>query len=268
MRVGLVQCAPVLGDVAGNLELCLAALAEAHAVRCDLVVFPECALSGYMFAARGDAEAAAVRVDGEQIRQLLEACGELRLHSVIGVLATGDDQLWNTALLLGPRGLIGRYDKTHIPSLGADSYVTAGRGPYEVYPTAIGRIGLQICYDWRFPEVTRSLALAGADVVVMPTCSPASSSELADFVPRTRAVENAVFFVMVNRIGPDGPADFLGRSQVVDPGGRVLVDAGDREGLVTADIDVSEARSKDREQGDGLYELAIMTDRRPDLYRL
>jgi 5-aminopentanamidase len=268
MRVGLVQCSPVLGDVAGNLDRCLASLTEAHGERCDLVVFPECALSGYMFPARRDAEAAAVRVDGEAIRQLLAACRERRLHCVIGVLVVQDDQLWNTALLLGPDGLIGRYDKTHIPPLGADSYVAAGQGPYQVHPTALGRIGLQICYDWRFPEVTRTLALAGADLVVMPTCSPASSSELADYVPRTRAVENAVFFVMVNRIGPDGPADFLGRSQVVDPSGRVVVDAGDREGLVTADIDVSEASSKDREQGDGLFELAIMTDRRPDLYRL
>jgi predicted amidohydrolase len=268
MRVGLIQCSPVLGDVAGNLERCLGFLAEAHGEGCDLVVFPECTLSGYMFTDRVDAEAAAVRVDGEQIQQLLEACRRLQLHCVIGVLAVENAQLWNTALLLGPDGLIGRYDKTHIPPLGADSYVAAGQGPYQVHPTAIGRIGLQICYDWRFPEVTRTLALAGAEVVVMPTCSPASSSELADYVPRTRAVENAVFFVMVNRIGPDGPADFLGRSQVVDPGGRVVVDAGDREGLVIADIDVSEARSKDREQGDGLFELAIMTDRRPDLYQL
>jgi predicted amidohydrolase len=268
VRVGLVQCSPVLGDVEGNLERCLGYLREAGADGCDLVVFPECALSGYMFPGREDAEAAAVRLDGEQIRLLTDACHHLVLHCVIGVLVTENGQLWNTALLLGPEGLIGRYNKTHIPPLGADSYVAAGLGPYDVHSTTLGRIGLQICYDWRFPEVTRSLALAGADVVVMPTCSPASSSELADYVPRTRAVENAVFFVMVNRIGPDGPTDFLGRSQVVDPGGRVVVDAGDRVGLVTADIEVSEARSKNREQGDGLFELAIMTDRRPDLYRL
>jgi predicted amidohydrolase len=268
MRVGLVQCAPVLGDVEGNLARCLAYLAEARGLGCDLVVFPECALSGYMFDSRAAAEAAAVPVDGEAVGQLIDECRKLSVHCVIGVLVTGGDQLWNTALLVGPDGLIGRYDKTHIPPLGADQYVTPGNGPYQVHPSAVGRIGLQICYDWRFPEVTRSLALEGADVVVMPTCSPASSSALADYVPRTRAVENAVFFVMVNRIGPDGPADFLGRSQVVDPAGQVLVDARDGEGIVTADIDVEQARDKDREQGDGAFALAIMTDRRPDLYRL
>jgi predicted amidohydrolase len=268
MRVGLAQCAPVPGDVNVNLERCLGHLTEAHEAGCDLVVFPECALSGYMFTTRAAARAAATDIDGEAIRRLADACRTLRLHCVIGVLVVRDDLLWNSALLLGPDGLIGRYDKTHIPPLGADNYVVAGAGPYVVYSTDIGRIGLQICYDWRFPEVTRSLALAGADLVVMPTCTPALATELADFVPRTRAVENAVFFVMVNRIGPEAQVDFLGRSQVVDPDGRVLVDAGIREGLVTADIDVQKARTKDREQGDGLYDLAIMTDRRPELYRL
>lgn len=268
MRVGLAQCAPVLGDVSGNLERCLAYLSEAREKGCALVGFPECALSGYMFDFRVDAEAAAVPVDGDVVGQLLAACHRLGLHCVVGVLLKRDGRLWNTSLLLGPDGLVGRYDKTHIPALGVDNYVVAGEGPYGVHTTALGRIGLQICYDWRFPEVTRSLALAGADVVMMPTCSPAASSELADYVPRTRAVENAVFFAMINRTGPDGGVDFLGRSQVVDPGGRVLVDAGDREGLVTADIDIHQARSKDREQGQGLYELPIMADRRPDLYRL
>lgn len=268
MRVGLVQCAPSLGDVEGNLERCLGYLAAAHEQGCDLVVFPECTLSGYMFDAAADAQAAAVAIDGDAVGQLIERCRELRLHCVIGVLVRDGDELWNTALLIGPEGLIGRYDKTHIPPLGVDQYVSAGKGPYQVHATAIGRIGLQICYDWRFPEVTRSLALQGADVVVMPTCSPASSSELADYVPRTRAVENAVYFVMVNRMGPDGSADFLGRSQVVDPAGRVIVDAADVEGIVTAEIDVVQARDKDRDQGDGAFALAIMTDRRPELYQL
>jgi predicted amidohydrolase len=268
MRVGLAQCEPVLGDVAGNLERVLGYLSAADDEGCDLVVFPECALSGYMFASRAEAQAAAVPVDGDEVKALLEACHEHMVHCVIGVLVRVADELWNTALLLGPDGLIGRYDKTHIPPLGADNYVVPGQGPYQVHASTIGRIGLQICYDWRFPEVTRSLALAGADLVVMPTCSPATSSELAGYVPRTRAVENAIFFVMVNRVGPDGGVDFLGRSQVVDPEGHVLIDAGDRAGLVTVDIDVDQARRKEREQGDGLYELAIMADRRPELYQL
>jgi predicted amidohydrolase len=268
MRVGLVQCAPVLGDVAGNLARCVSYLSEAHHSGCDLVVFPECALSGYMFTSAVDAREAAVAADGDEVARLREECRRLNLHCVLGVLVSEDQRLWNTAVLLGPDGLIGRYDKAHVPPLGVDNFVVPGRRPFEVFSTPVGRLGLQICYDWRFPEVTRSLALAGADVVVMPTCSPAASSELADYLPRARAVENAVFFVMANRIGLDGSTEFVGRSQVVDPDGHVLVDARDREGLILADVDVEQARAKNREQGQGLYELAIMSDRRPDLYRL
>ncbi|MDQ1735293.1 MAG: 5-aminopentanamidase [Pseudonocardiales bacterium] len=268
MLVGLAQLATVAGDVTANLERCLLALHEAHEAGCQLVVFPECALSGYMFSDRATALAAAVTADGDVVATLVGGCSSLRLYCVIGVLLTDGERLWNSALLIGPDGVVGRYDKTHVPQLGVDNFVEAGNRPYEVHETAIGRLGLQICYDWRFPEVTRTLALAGAELVAMPTCSPSSSAELADYIPRTRAVENAIFFVMVNRVGAEGPADFAGRSQAVDPDGRVLVDAGGRVGLVLVELDLDLARNKDRDQGDGLYQLHLMKDRRPDLYRL
>lgn len=266
MRIGLAQTAPILGDVEGNLGCCLDYLAQAQEAGCQLVIFPECALSGYMFEDLAHARSSAVTVDGEVIQRLLVECNRRSLHCVIGVLVSRDEQLWNSSILIGPEGIIGSYDKTHIPQLGVDKYVVPGRGPYQVHQTAIGRIGLQICYDWRFPEVTRALALEGAELVVMPTCSPSSSNELFDYIPRTRAVENAVFFAMVNRIGVEGGVSFLGRSQVVDPEGRCLVEAGDQVGLVMVDVDIDQARSKDRDQGNGLYQLQIMKDRRPELY--
>ena len=267
MRIGLAQMAPVLGDVEGNLACCVSYLSQAHEQGCQLIVFPECALSGYMFDDLAHAQSSAVSVEGDVVRRLVGECSRLSLYCVMGILVLRDGDLWNSSILIGPEGIIGSYDKTHIPQLGVDRFVVPGWGPYRVYETAIGRIGLQICYDWRFPEVSRSLALEGAELIVMPTCSPWPSIELAEYIPRTRAVENAVFFAMVNRVGSEKDAIFLGRSQVVDPEGRRLVDAGDREGLVTVDVDVAEARSKDRDQGDGLYQLQIMKDRRPELYR-
>ncbi len=215
MRIGLAQTAPRLGDVAGNLDEVLLVLGRSHEQGCALVLFPECALSGYMF----EDAAAAIAVPGHEMTRLVQACHDLRLHCVIGVLQQRDGLLWNTAQLVGPDGIVGGYDKTHIPQLGVDRFVQPGKGPYAVHDTPLGRIGLQICYDWCFPEVTRSLALQGAELVAMPTCSPLSSRQLADHLPRTRAVENAVFFAMANRVGVEGPATFLGHSQVVDPGG-------------------------------------------------
>ncbi len=266
MRVGLAQTAPRLGDLQFNLAVCLDHLELAKEQGCELVAFPECALSGYMFEDRDSAVASAIPLAGDQTAQLTERCRRLELHCVVGALLLCDDQLWNSALLIGPQGLIGRYDKTHIPPLGVDRFVMPGQGPYEVHETAIGRIGMQICYDWRFPEVTRTLALAGADVVVMPTASPVSSREMADFIPRTRALENAVFFVMASRVGTEGGASFLGHSQVVDPSGNRLVEADDQERFVVADVEMGEARRKDRAQSGGLYSLRILQDRRPDLY--
>lgn len=268
MRIGLAQTAPRLGDVAGNLDVVLLLLGRARERGCDLVVFPECALSGYMFNDPVSAAAAAVTLPGPQLTRLVEACRVLQVHCVLGLLERRGGLLWNSSLLIGPQGVVGSYDKTHIPQLGVDRFVTPGQGPYAVHDTPLGRIGLQICYDWRFPEVTRSLALQGAELVAMPTCSPTSSRELADHLPRTRAVENAIFFAMANRVGVEGPATFLGHSQVVGPGGERLVLGDEEEALLVCDVDLVQARAKDREQGDGLYRLDIMNERRPELYAL
>jgi len=268
MRIGLAQTAPRLGDVAGNLDEVLLLLGQAREQGCDLVLFPECALSGYMFEDRAAAAAAAVTERGPELARLVEACRSLRVHCVLGLLEQRDGLLWNSSRLIGVDGVAGSYDKTHIPQLGVDRFVEPGKGPYAVHDTQLGRIGLQICYDWRFPEVTRSLALQGAELVAMPTCSPASSHELADHLPRTRAVENAIFFAMANRVGVEGAATFLGHSQVVGPGGDRLVHGGEAEALVVCDVDLAQARAKSREQGDGLYRLDIMNERRPELYAL
>ncbi len=266
MRIGLAQTNPRLGDVPGNLDEVLVLLARARGLGCDLVVFPECALSGYLFEDRVAATAAAVTVPGPEMTRLLGACGSLRVHCVLGLLEQRDGLLWNSSRLIGPEGIVGCYDKTHIPQLGVDRFVEPGQGPYAVHDTPLGRIGLQICYDWRFPEVTRSLALQGAELVAMPTCSPSSSRELADHLPRTRAVENAIFFAMANRVGVEGQVTFLGHSQVVGPGGDRLVRGDESEALLVCDLDLAQARAKNREQGDGLYRLDIMNERRPELY--
>jgi predicted amidohydrolase len=267
MRVGVVQTDPQLGDVAGNLRRCIERLEEAAESGCALVVFPECALSGYMFDDAATAARAAIDVPGAETGALLEACARLELHCVIGVLERAGATLLNTALLLGPRGLVGAYRKSHIACIGVDRFTTPGEEHYEVFDTPVGRIGLQICYDWRFPEITRVLALAGAEIVAHPTNSPVAARELVDYVPRTRAVENAVYFVTANRVGSEGGATFFGCSQVVDPFGAVIALADDAgESLIVADVDLELAREKTKEPGAGQYAVRLFADRRPELY--
>jgi predicted amidohydrolase len=267
MRVGIVQTDPQLGDLEGNLRRCIERLEEAAASGCALVVFPECALSGYMFDDAATAARAAIDVPGLETGSLLAACARLELHCVVGVLERAGATLLNTALLLGPRGLVGAYRKSHIARIGADCFTTPGEERYEVFDTPVGRIGLQICYDWRFPEITRVLALDGAEIVVHPTNSPVAARDLADYVPRTRAVENAVYFLTANRVGSEGGATFFGCSQAVDPFGRVIALADEAsESLIVAEVDLALAREKTKEPGGGQYAVRLFADRRPELY--
>jgi 5-aminopentanamidase len=266
IRVAVVQSAPKLGDIEGNLARCLAELERAAGAGCDLVVFPECALSGYMFASAADARRCAQPVPGRHTDALAEQCARGMLHCVLGVLETDGDLLRNTAVLIGPGGLIGRYRKSHIACIGADCFTVPGDEPYAVHETPIGRIGLQVCYDWRFPEITRVLALQGAEVIAHPTNSPVPARELAEFITRARAAENAVFFLMANRCGRERGTDFFGWSQIVDPNGRRLAEAGDDETVITAELNLELAREKTKEPDPGGYHVSLFGDRRPDLY--
>jgi predicted amidohydrolase len=253
-------------DVEANLSRCLASLDEAATAGCHLAVFPECALTGYMI---DDAEAAhqcAEPIPGPSTDALAEACARTGIHCVVGMLEADGDALRNTAVLLGPDGLLGRYRKSHIACIGVDRFTAAGTEPYEVFDTPIGRIGLEICYDWRFPEISRVLALEGADIIAHPTNSPVQAREVAEFMTRARAAENAVFFITANRCGEEGGTSFFGWSQIVDPNGRRIAEAGPGEALVFADLDLELARAKTREPGAGGYAVRLFDDRRPELY--
>ncbi|HEU4450481.1 MAG TPA: carbon-nitrogen hydrolase family protein [Gaiellaceae bacterium] len=263
----MAQTEPRLGDPDRNVETCLARLEEAAAAGCALVLLPECATSGYMFASEDEAARFAEEIPGPAVEALAGACARHGLHCVAGVLERDGDSLRNTAVLVGPDGLLGRYRKSHLPFLGVDRFVTPGDEPPEVYDTPVGRLGIVICYELRFPEPSRTLALGGAELVLHPTNWPAAVRPLADFLTRARAAENRVFLVTANRVGTERGVEFFGRSQVVDPLGDRLVEAGDREErLLLAEIEPAEAREKDRVLVPGEYELHLFGDRRPELY--
>jgi predicted amidohydrolase len=266
VRVTVVQSAPRLGDIDGNLAACVAYLDRAAATESDLVVFPECALSGYMLSDERSARACADGIPGQLTEALGAACQRTGLHCVAGMLETEGRALYNTAVLIGPEGVIGRYRKSHIASIGVDCFTVPGIEPYEVFDTPVGRIGLQICYDWRFPEITRVLALEGAEMIVHPTNSPVPAREIAEYITRARAVENAVFFVTANRCGSESGTAFFGWSQIVDPLGRRVAEAGAEETVLMADLDLRLARDKVIEPQQGGYNVSLFEDRRPELY--
>jgi 5-aminopentanamidase len=265
MQVAVAQIEPKLFEKEHNLDACLARLEGAAAAGAELLVLPECAIPGYMFSSAEEALPYAEEIPGPSTDALAAACRRLDVHVVCGLLERDGDALRNAAVLVGPDGLIGVYRKTHLPYLGVDRFVTPG-DELSVWETPLGRIGIEICYDLRFPEVTRTLALQGADIVAHPTNFPLAARIQTELITCARAAENRVYLLTANRVGKERWGEFCGWSQIVDPYGSRLAEAGETgEALLVAEIDVEQARDKDYVVP-GEYELYLLGDRRPELY--
>jgi len=265
-QLAVVQMDPKIGDRAHNRAAILAGIEEAAQASVNLVVFPECALSGYVFASAADAMPAAETVPGETTEAVAEACRKHNIHAVVGLLEREGDTLYNSAFVAGPEGLVANYRKCHLPVLGIDRYV--GRGEeLPLIDLPFARIGILICYDIRFPEAARSLTLRGADVIVVPTNWPQGAESSPEFLTRARAWENRVYIAACNRVGEERGTRFIGRSQIVDPDGRFLAQAdGTSEKMLTASIDPALARQKKLIIKPGEFELDPIGGRRPELY--
>jgi 5-aminopentanamidase len=266
-RVAGVQMNPKLGRLDENLRQILEQLGEAAGAGAHLVVFPECALSGYGFASRKDGLAHAVAIDGPAVREVIAACARSRCFCIFGLLERDGTRLYNACVLTGPDGVIGSYRKVHLPYLGIDMFVDPGDRPFAVHDAGGLRVGMHICYDGSFPETARVLSLLGADLLVLPTNWPTHSECAAEHMIPTRAMENTVYAMAANRVGEESGFRFIGTSSIVDPNGRVLARAGaDAEEIITAEIDPSLARKKHLVRVPGRHEINRIGDRRPRFY--
>src|SRR6476620_1100700 len=265
MRVAVAQMEPRLAETERNLDAALERLEEAAAAGAELLVLPECAIPGYMFDSAEEALPYAEEIPGPTTEAFERECARLGVHAITGLLERDGDTLYNAAILIGPDGLIGSYRKTHLPFLGVDRFVTPGDG-FKVLDTSLGRVGLIICYDLRFPEVTRTLALQGADMVALPTNFPMAAKLQCDVIAAAGAAENRIYLLVANRVGKERWGEFCGWSQIVDPYGTRLAEAGEtEETLLVADVEVEKARDKDYVVP-GEYELYLFGHRRPELY--
>jgi predicted amidohydrolase len=268
-RVAGVQMEPKLGKLDQNLDRILERLAQAAGNGAHLVVFPECALSGYGFSSREDGLACAVAVDGEAVRRVTDACARHRCFCTFGLLERDGPRLFNACVLAGPSGVIGTYRKVHLPFLGIDMFVDPGDRPFSVLEAGGLRVGMHICYDGSFPESARVLTLLGADLLVLPTNWPTHSECAAVHMIPTRAMENTVYVMAVNRVGEESGFRFIGASSIVDPDGRLLAQArADSEETLLADIDPSRARRKHLVRVPGRHEINRIADRRPRFYEI
>ncbi|MBE9513086.1 MAG: carbon-nitrogen hydrolase family protein [Chloroflexi bacterium] len=267
IKIAAVQMEPRLMKPRENLESILNAIREAAGNQANLIVFPECSLTGYIFSSRQEALPFAETIPGPSIEKLAPLCQELKVYVVFGLLEKEGDGLFNAVALVGPRGLMAGYRKNHLPFLGIDRFVDIGNRPFQVHQTPIGNIGLEICYDIAFPESSRVMTLMGADILALATNFPQGRGEKYSHVISARAFENRVHLVSANRIGCERGYSFAGLSKIVDASGSVLgLASPDREEIIYGEVSLESARQKRVTYIPGEWVVDCIGDRRPELY--
>lgn len=246
MRIALAQFDPRFGEVAANLDAAAALVADAAGQGARLVLLPELFSTGYLFLERSELEELAEGPDGPTRRALVEWAVQQGCWVAGGYAERDGDQFYNSAVLVDPQGNVAsHYRKIHLFNTEKQVFAPGDR-PFEVVEVEGARCGLMICYDWRYPEAARSLALLGADVIlhpsnlVLPWCPDAML---------TRALENKVYVATCDRSGDEHRGGrelhFIGQSQVVGPDGHRAFRLGEDEtGVGVADIDVAKCRDK------------------------
>jgi 5-aminopentanamidase len=268
LRAGFLQFEPRFGRVPENLEQIESLLAGAEDA---LVVLPELSPSGYNFVDRDELDRLAEPVpDGPSTARLLRLARNLNLHLVVGIAEREgvgvETRFFNSAVLLTPRGYAGTYRKVHLFDR-EKLFFDPGDLGFPVFELDLAdrpKLGIMVCFDWRFPEAARTLALAGADVIAHPSnlLKPWCQEAMV-----TRCLENRVFAITANRTGVDDRGGhrlaFTGRSQVVDPDGEILAEVDDSETrLAIVSLDLGAARRKTVNSMND-----VLLDRRPEQYR-
>ncbi len=273
IKIAGVQMDIVLANPTDNLTTMQQHLQTSASNGAQLTIFPECTTTGYCFESFDEALEVSESLDGPAVTSMIGQCKELNTHTIFGFLERDETRIFNSVACVGPAGIIARYRKVHLPTLGVDNFTTPGDNPFEVFELNLEghsqplRVGMNICYDISFPESARVLTLKGVDLIALPTNWPPGSGLVADVIPNTRALENNVYFAAINRIGTERGFDFIGKSKICDPLGRELDFANHRdEAIVYAEIDVEFARRKHLVAVPGKHEVHRIDDRRPDTY--
>ena len=256
VRVALVQSRSSVGTESfdprdENLERALAAIAEAADDGARLVVFGELYLSGYRTDEWLHRWATSASADDPHVRALVVAAQERGVHVVMGAATFGEHMpgdVYDSALLIGPRGLVGVYRKTHVPAFPHDGgiamercFCSPGR-EIGTFDTGIGRLGIHISHDMHFPEVPRVQALQGAELLINVCAGAAGFEEYWEHLSYLRAVENASWYLVCSVVGEQRGTTLFGGTRIISPTGDVVAGAADGEELIVAgDIDVRSA---------------------------
>ena len=250
-----VQFNVALGHVDDNLQKATAALERVAVRGAKLAVLPEMWSTGYDYRNLPELARETPRV----LVALQELSRRFGLVTIGSLPERADGTIYNTAYVIDNGELVDSYRKLHLFStMREDQYLGAGDRSL-VVDTSVGRLGVAICYDLRFPELFRKLALAGAEIICLPAEWPKPRQEHWKTLLRARAIENQLFVIAANCCGVQGKLDFFGLSQLISPLGHVLEIAGEEDTELVASLDFSEMEGYRRQ-------IQILNDRRADVY--
>ncbi len=273
VRIAVAQYEPHVGDLEGNLSQAVRWATSAASQGADLIVLPELASSGYVFASEEEAQRSAEDPDdGGWVRALRDICAAHDCYIVAGLNERDGDCRHNSAVLVGASGRMATYRKLHL-YFDEQSWFEPGV-ELPIVDLPFGRVGIIICYDLWFPEPARALALAGAEIIAVPTNWVASFKRTVwddrgycqgDYVAIATAAQNGAVMACADRIGVERDVTFIGASIIVGADGWPVAGPAskDQEELLIADVDLDSVdRARQRTPRNHL-----LTDRRPDAYR-
>ena len=246
LKVALAQISCKRADKTSNIEKMKAYAEKAKKEDAELVIFPELSLTDYLV--RDLIYELAEPIPGPSVEKMTEIAKQNKIYIVFGMpemSKKAESVIYNTAVLVGPEGYIGKYRKMHLPTHSVFEEKRYFRQGYEtpVFETQIGRIGLMICYDVFFPEVSRALKLNGAQLIVCISASPAVRRKFFEILTAARAIENNVFLAYVNLVGIEDGLQFWGGSCIISPSGSIIAKAKyDEEDFVVGEIDLKDVR--------------------------
>jgi predicted amidohydrolase len=243
-KVALAQISCKQGDKAENIKKIERNVIQAKKQGADLVIFPELSLTGYTL--RDRVYELAETIPGCSIGILEKIAKRARVHLVVGMPELSEKTqatIYNTAVLIGPNGSIGKYRKMYLPTHSVFEEKRYFRLGYQTaaIDTELGIIGLTICYDVFFPEVSRLTRLKGSKLIVCISASPAVRRAFFETLTAARAIENTAFLAYVNLVGVENGLQFWGGSRLIGPNGKNIVKAKyDEEDLVVGEVDYAD----------------------------
>ncbi len=263
IKLAIAQMSSKREDKDANLHKIQELTYRAKEQAADLVIFPELCLSGYVV--RDQFYELAETIPGPTVKKIEAVTKKTGMYIVFGMPELSEKTqatVFNTAVIVGPEGLIGKYRKMYLPTHSVFEEKRYFRPGYEAgaFQTNLGKIGLCICYDIFFPEVLRLTRLKGAQLIVCISASPAIRRSYFETLICARAIENTAYLAYVNLTGVQDGLQFWGGSRVVSPNGDIIAKAKyDEEDFITCEVDYGDIRTAETF-------IPTLRDLRPELF--